>query len=176
MHKFLEYTILFVVMVILQVFLFSRIGISMYVNPLVYIAFILLLPMEISGVLLLGLAALLGISVDFFMGTAGINTIATLFVAFCRPTALALLVGKDEVKDGGVPNVNRIGLKKFLRYAGILILLHCTLFFMLETLSWRFFYLTLIRIALSAAVTLLLVYFCQQLFSVNRPGGYRSVE
>ncbi len=176
MHKFLEYAVLFVTMVLLQVFLFSRIGISMYVHPLVYIAFILLLPMEISGGWLLMLAALLGVSVDFFMGTAGINTIAILFVAFCRPTALLLLVGKDEVKDGGVPNVNRLGLKKFLRYAGVLIFLHSVLFFMLETLSWRFFYVTLLRIVLSAGVTLLLVYFCQQLFSVNRPGGYRSAE
>ncbi len=176
MHKFLEYTILFVAMVLLQVFLFSRIGISMYVHPLVYIAFILLLPMEIPGGWLLMLATLLGISVDFFMGTAGINTISTLFVAFCRPTALLLLVGKDEVKDGGVPNVNRLGLKKFLRYAGVLIFLHSALFFMLETLSWRFFYVTLLRIVLSTIVTLLLVYFCQRLFAVNRPGGYRSTE
>ncbi len=176
MHKFLEYTILFVALVLLQVFLFSRIGVSMYVHPLVYVAFVLLLPMEISGSGLLMLAALLGISVDFFMGTAGINTIAILFVAFCRPTALLLLVGKDEVKDGGVPNVNRLGLKKFLRYAGVLIFLHSVVFFMLETLSWRFFYVTLLRIVLSSAVNLVLVYFTQRLFAVNRPGGYRGTE
>lgn len=106
-------------MVILQVFLFSRIGISIYVNPLVYIAFLILLPMEIAGALLLVLGMVLGMTVDFFMGTAGINTIATLFAAFCRPAVLTLLVGKDEVKEGGVPNVNRIGLKRFLRYAGV---------------------------------------------------------
>lgn len=49
MYRLLEYGILFFVMVILQVFLFSRIGISIYVNPLVYIAFLILLPMEIAG-------------------------------------------------------------------------------------------------------------------------------
>ena len=53
MYRLLEYGILFFVMVILQVFLFSRIGISIYVNPLVYIAFLILLPMEIAGALLL---------------------------------------------------------------------------------------------------------------------------
>lgn len=113
MYRLLEYGILFFVMVILQVFLFSRIGISIYVNPLVYIAFVILLPMEIAGALLLVLGMVLGMTVDFFMGTAGINTIATLFAAFCRPAVLTLLVGKDEVKEGGVPNVNRIGLKRF---------------------------------------------------------------
>ena len=73
MYRLLEYGILFFVMVILQVFLFSRIGISIYVNPLVYIAFLILLPMEIAGALLLVLGMVLGMTVDFFMGTAGIK-------------------------------------------------------------------------------------------------------
>ena len=159
MHRTLQYAILFIVMVILQIFLFSRIGISVYVHPLVCIAFIVLLPMEIAPLALLGLALLQGVTLDFFMATAGIHTIAAL---------LAVLVGKDEVKDGGVPNVNRIGAKKFVRYASAMILIHSTAFFLLEALSWSFFYRTALRIALSSAVTLPLVYFCQKLFSVNR--------
>ena len=168
MHRTLQYAILFIVMVILQIFLFSRIGISVYVHPLVCIAFIVLLPMEIAPLLLLTLGLLMGVTMDVFMGTAGINTIATLFVAFCRPTLLNLLAGKDEVKDGGIPNVNRLGIKKFIKYASFMVLLHSTVFFIFETLSLHFFYLTLLRILLSSAVTLLLVYFCQRLFSVNR--------
>ena len=159
MHRTLQYAILFIVMVILQIFLFSRIGISVYVHPLVCIAFIVLLPMEIAPLALLGLGLLLGVTLDFFMATAGIHTV---------PALLNVLVGKDEVKDGGVPNVNRIGAKKFVRYASAMILIHSTAFFLLEALSWGFFYRTALRIALSSAVTLPLVYFCQKLFSVNR--------
>lgn len=168
MYRILEYTILFVVMVILQIFLFSRIGISMYVHPLVYIAFIILLPMEVLPVVLLSCGLLMGVTMDFFMASAGINTIATLFVAFCRPTLLNRLVGKDEVRDGGIPNVNRLGIGKFIKYALCMILLQCIIFFVFETLTLHFFYITLLRIVLSAVVTLLLVYFCQRLFSVNR--------
>ena len=168
MYRTLEYTILFVVMALLQVFLFSRIGVSVYIHPLAYVAFIILLPMEIAPLLLLTLGLLMGVTMDVFMGTAGINTIATLFVAFCRPTLLNLLAGKDEVKDGGIPNVNRRGSKNFIKYASFMVLLHSTVFFIFETLSLHFFYLTLLRILLSSAVTLLLVYFCQRLFSVNR--------
>ena len=75
MYRLLEYGILFFVMVILQVFLFSRIGISIYVNPLVYIAFLILLPMEIAGALLLVLGMVLGMTVDFFIGKPPKNTI-----------------------------------------------------------------------------------------------------
>ena len=102
------------------------------------------------------------------MATAGIHTVAALLAAFCRPALLNVFVGKDEVKDGGVPNVNRIGAKKFVRYASAMILIHSTAFFLLEALSWSFFYRTALRIALSSAVTLPLVYFCQKFFSVNR--------
>lgn len=172
MCRLIEYGILYVVMVILQVFLFSRIGISVYVHPLAYIAFIILLPMSTPGAVLLLLAAALGMTIDLFMGTAGINTIATLFAAFCRPSALILLLGKDEVKEGGVPNVNRVGLARFLRYATVMVLLHSSLFFILESLTWHFFYLTLLRIICSSVVTLILVYFCQKFFSVNRQSGY----
>ena len=168
MHRTLQYAILFIVMVILQIFLFSRIGISVYVHPLVCIAFIVLLPMEIAPLALLGLGLLLGVTLDFFMATAGIHTVAALLAAFCRPALLNVLVGKDEVKDGDVPNVNRIGATKFVRYASAMILIHSSAFFLLETLSWSFFYRTALRIALSSAVTLPLVYFCQKLFSVNR--------
>lgn len=168
MQRTVEYALLFIVMIVLQVFVFSRLGISVYVNPLVYIACIVLLPMEIAGALLLLIAFLLGVTMDFFMGMAGINTIATLFAAFCRPTLLTYLIGKDEVKDGGVPNVNRIGRKKFLRYAGVMIFLHSALFFTLESLSWDYFYYIVLRIICSWAVCLFIVYFVQKFFSVNR--------
>ena len=74
-----------------------------------------------------------------------------------------------------MPNVNRIGLKRFLRYAGVIVLLHGTVFFVLESLTWSFFYLTLLRIICSSVITLLLVYFCQKLFAGNRQGGYGEI-
>ena len=63
----------------------------------------------------------------------------------------------------------------FLRYAGVIVLLHGTVFFVLESLTWSFFYLTLLRIVCSSVITLLLVYFCQKLFAVNRQGGYGEI-
>ena len=42
MHRTLPYISLFVVTVLLQVFLFDNLSISIYLNPLVYVAFLLL--------------------------------------------------------------------------------------------------------------------------------------
>ncbi len=172
MRRTLEYTILFLVLVILQALLFSRMGVSIYVNPLVYIAFVILLPMEIAGALLLVLAMVLGMAVDLLTGMAGLNTIATLFAAFCRPTVLTLFVGKEVVKDGGVPNVSRIGQRHYWYYATVMVLLHNTTFFLIESLTWSLFFPTLLRIVCSSALVLLLLYFLQQFFAVGKTGGH----
>ena len=40
MHRTLPYLALFAVVVLLQVFLFDNLSISIYLNPLVYVAFV----------------------------------------------------------------------------------------------------------------------------------------
>lgn len=168
MYKVIEYTILFVVVVLLQFFLFNNLNLGVYINPLIYVGFIVLLPMEIPAILLLLLGLAMGMVMDATMGTSGINTAASLFIAFVRPLVLNLTVGKDEVRDGGVPSTERLGMSKYYRYTSILIFLHCFIFFTLESLTWTFYYLTLLRIILSSFVTVVLVYFCQLLFTVKR--------
>ena len=46
MHRTLPYLALFAAVVLLQVFLFDNLSISIYLNPLVYVAFIALLPLD----------------------------------------------------------------------------------------------------------------------------------
>lgn len=91
MHKTLPYLALFAVVVLLQVFLFDNLSISIYLNPLVYVAFIALLPLDTPPVVLLLSGLATGVTMDLAMGAAGVNTIATLLIAFARPTLLGLL-------------------------------------------------------------------------------------
>lgn len=161
MYRVLEYAMFFATLLLLQVFLFNNLDLSVYINPLVYVAFVLLLPMELAPVwvLLLGLA--IGGATDIMTGMAGLNTIATLFTAFSRRHAMMLTIGKESVGDGGIPCSARIGGGKFVRYASVAVLLHCLIFFTFEALTFRFFHLTLLKTLLSAAVTVALVYFSQ---------------
>ena len=161
MHKTLEYGIFFVVLVLLQAFLFNNLDLGVYINPLVYVGFILLLPMEVSSIAVLMLGLLLGVTTDFMVGTAGLNTIATLFTAFTRRQTMTLMIGKETVGEGGAPLSARIGTGKFLRYISVAVLLHCIVFFTFEAMSFRYFHLTLLKILLSSAVTVTLVYVSQ---------------
>jgi len=71
MHRTLPYISLFVVTVLLQVFLFDNLSISIYLNPLVYVAFVALLPLDTPPVVLLASGLAMGVTMDFAMGAAG---------------------------------------------------------------------------------------------------------
>ena len=161
MLKGLEYAGIFVAMVLLQVLLFNNIQVGGFLNIYGYLLFVLLLPMNIPGWALLLCAASIGVSVDFVCGMAGINTIATVFVAFIRPLVLRLFVGHDEIADGGVPSSGRIGMRRFVLYAGTSVLVQNTIIFMLEVLSFENFAYTAFRIAVSTIVSVAVICFCQ---------------
>ena len=82
MYRIVTYTLLFLVTVLLQIFLFDNLSVSIYLNPLIYIAFILLLPVDTPAVLLLFAGVAMGVVMDMLMGTAGINTMACVLMAF----------------------------------------------------------------------------------------------
>lgn len=167
MHRIIEYTALFLVVVLLQFFLFSNLSLGVYINPLIYVAFLVLLPMQLSAFAVLMLGFMLGVVMDFMMGTFGINTVACLFVAFSRPLMLRINIGSDEIKDGGIPCVRRLGALKFIRYAALFIIVHSLIYFSLETATTAYYYLTLLRVAISSVISLGLIYACQFFFTLK---------
>lgn len=161
MYRILEYAFFFAILLLLQVFLFNNLDLGVYIHPLVYVAFILLLPMELAPIWVLMLGLTMGAAADMATGTPGLNTIATLFTAYARRWAMMLMIGKEGVGDGGIPCSSRIGSGKFLRYATLVVFLHCLVFFVFEALTFRFLHLILLKIFLSTAVTTALIYFTQ---------------
>lgn len=158
MIRFLEYAATFVLLVILQEFVFDNINLGGVVNPYIYIMFIILLPLDTAGWMLLMLGFGAGATVDFMSGTAGLQTIASTWLAFVRPTVAGLLLGKDLVYDGGIPNAGRVGTGKFLRYLAVMVVLFNIPFFILEDLSGSAGVLAL-RIVLSSAFSVGIIYF-----------------
>jgi hypothetical protein len=139
MNYTLRYIGLFVAAIVLQLFLFDSLNLGPYINPLVYVAFIVLLPMNIGRFALLVTGLAMGVSMDMFTGSAGLHTIATLAVAYARPFVLNVIVGKEYVVEGGVSSTKTIGPGKFARYASIIVYLQCILFFSLEAINWSYF-------------------------------------
>lgn len=165
MRNPLLYIFFFIVVILLQLLVFDKALWGVYLHPLAYVAIVLLLPMQMHPALVLTVGLLTGVTMDLFTGDAGLNTIATLPVAILRPALLPLLAGRDQMKEGGAPVAATVGSGKFARYSLVMILIHCIIYFCFESLSWAQLNITLLRIVLGTAVTFLLVWLLQMLFS-----------
>ncbi len=164
MVRLLSYALLFLISILFQTFLFDNLTISVYFSPLVYIAFIALLPMQTQPIVMLLCGLLSGVTMDWAMGLEGINTSVTLLAAFSRRAVLNVACGKENVREGGVPTVWRMGNYSFLLYLVLFISLHHLSFFLLESLSWSLLPFVLIRFTVSTAVSVCIVWLSSQLF------------
>ena len=164
MYYIIKYSVLYVVVALLQIMFFGNLDLGLYVVPLVYISFVMLLPMELAPILMLLLGLVMGVSMDLLMATAGVNTIVSLFTAYFRRRIIELSIGKAVFSDGGIPTIRRCGLGKMLRYVSFFTLLHCSLFITIETLSFAFLDVMLLQIFVSSLFTIVVVLLISMVF------------
>ncbi|MBS2212613.1 rod shape-determining protein MreD [Carboxylicivirga mesophila] len=165
-----RYLFNFVFFTLIQVLVLNNIQLSGYVNPYLYILFIITLPFETPGWLLLLLGFTSGMAVDLFSNTPGMHASATVFVSFLRPYVLRLFAPREEYQPGTIPTMAYYGLGWFLRYAAILVLGHHLFLFFIEVFSLTHFFSTLLR-ALSSTVFTLILIIVAQLFSQGKKQG-----
>ena len=161
---FLKNTGRFIFLILFQVLILNNIQLNGYINPYFYIYFILLLPFETPRWLLLLSAFLLGISLDVFTNTIGLNASACVLMAFVRPFVISSISTGTEFMIGHSPSLKNQGLKWFAYYSVILVLVHHFSLFYLEIFRFKEFFQTLIRVLLSSLFTLLLVFIAEYLF------------
>ncbi len=149
------------VLVSIQVFMLNNIQFSGFVNPYFYVLFILLLPFETPGWLLLSLGFTMGLAIDIFSNTPGLHASATVFMSFLRPTVLNYLAPRDGYVPGTFPRIYYYGLKWFFKYSLILILAHHFFLFYIEVFRFSDFFQTFTRVILSSAFTIFLVVISQ---------------
>lgn len=148
----------FIIIVILQVFVFNNIQLSGYINPFFYIFFILILPFDTPKYLLLIIAFVLGLTIDMFCDTAGLHISATVFMAFLRPGIINLISGKKDFEPKISPGLHSMDASWVVTYSLLLIFFHHTFLFFLEVFSFTDFFATLWRSILSTIVTFIFVF------------------
>ncbi len=157
----LKYLLQFVALVVTQLLIFNNIELSGFINPYVYILFILLLPFEVPGLVLLVSAFMTGLVMDLFMGTPGVHSTATVLMAFARPGVLAIFSPREGYQSGTLPRLQQFGLEWFAKYAVMLVLIHHITLFYLEVLTFHHFFSTFLRALLSALLTSLILIISQ---------------
>lgn len=160
------YPLQFVFFVLLQSVVLNNIQFSGFVNPYIYILFILWLPLETPKGILLFLGFILGISIDIFANTLGMHTAATVFLAFCRPLILQFIAPRDGYEINQKPGIKDFGWSWFIIYASSLTFLHHLFLFYVEVFRFSDFFNTLGRVIASWFFSLIIILIAQ-LFRYN---------
>lgn len=153
----------FFFLIIFQVLILNHINLGGYINPYFYIYFILLLPFDTPKWILLAAAFILGCSIDVFTHTLGLNAAACVLMAFARPFVISAISSGPESLLGDTPSLRNQGMKWFLYYSVILVVIHHFALFFLEIFRLSEFAGTLVRVLLSSAFTLVLVFISEYL-------------
>ena len=153
-NSILRFGLIFILLILFQVLLFNNIQFSGYVNPYVYLLFILLLPVEIPSWLLLLLSFATGLIMDFFSGSPGMHASATLLAGFIRPYVLRIISPREGYEPNAEPSMLAYGFRWFLSYALLMVIVHHTALFYLEVFRFTDFFRTLLRVLLSSFFSL----------------------
>lgn len=153
----------FILLVLLQVFLLNNINLSGYINPYVYILFIILYPFDGNSTLLILWSFLLGLCIDIFEDSGGVQAAASVFVAFMRPLVLKYSFGVSY--EYNVVKLSKAGMGEKITYLGSLIIMHHLIMYILEVFNFNHSILILKSTLFSSLFSFILIYSSILLFS-----------
>jgi rod shape-determining protein MreD len=158
----------FIFLILLQVMVLNHVQFSGYVNPYVYILFVMMLPLETPRWLTLLLGMLTGLLIDMFANSGGMHAAATVIMAYMRPAVLRLISPREDYDSEMSITPQRMGLKWFLAYASMMILIHHFAFFYIEVFRFSEFFITFFKAIFNSLITLVIVFLGMFLFAKKK--------
>ena len=132
----LKFSVLFFIMLLLQVLICNHIAIFNVAVPIIFIYFIIRLPISIGQGWLFTLSFLLGLIVDICADTPGVNALScTLLAALKKPIYYAYVPKDDKTMDL-IPSISSLGVATYCKFLVTLIGIYCILVFSIEYFSF----------------------------------------
>ena len=146
----------FIGLVLIQVLILNQMHINGYATPYVFIYFILKFHSRVSQNELMLWAFFLGLTVDVFCNTPGMNAASATCLAFFRNTFLKMITLRSLDEDFE-PGIKALGISAFLRYILLSCILYCTLFLMIDNFSFFNLPVLLFKIITSMVTTFICI-------------------
>ncbi len=153
----LQFILLGFILVLAQVIVFNHICLFNVAVPLVFIYLLVRLPITLSVNWMLTIGFFLGLIVDIFSDTYGMNTLACTIEAMMRKPILRLYVPREEDLTRPEPSMYSLGTATYLKYLLTLTLLYCGLIFLIEAFTFFNPVRLLLRIVFSTILSMALM-------------------
>lgn len=146
----------FIILVLFQVLILNQMHINGYATPFLYIYFILQFRSRAGQKELMVWAFILGLAIDMFSNTPGMNAAAATCLAFVRTIFLKMVTLRD-LDENFHPSIKLMGFGPYFRYVLLCSTLFCILFFSINTFSFSHFFTTFFKILASTITTSLCI-------------------
>ncbi len=135
-----------------------------FIHPVVYPLFFILLPLRTPRPLLLLLAFALGLGVDVFYDSWGVHAGASVFSANLRSWVLGKLEPRGGYNVNFSPTQVRMGSRWFYSYAGIMMAIHLLAYYGLDYFSPYFLGQILIKSLFSFIQSMIFIIIVMHIF------------
>lgn len=135
-RSILRYFLLFILCVLVQALIFNKIVLFHVAVPIVFIYFIIRLPINLNLPYLFTLSFLLGLTVDIFSDTPGVNALACTIIAALKTPIFYAYTPKDDNTMRLTPGVSTMGIGGYSKYLLSFVVIYCILAFSIEYFSF----------------------------------------
>lgn len=156
MIQALQRVVWFVVLVLIQTQILNHVHIMGYATPMLYIYYLLVLDSEIPRKNILLQAFVLGLCVDIFSNTPGVNAGAATLLAFIRRPLLQMQMLR-ETTDAYEPGIRSMGIGPFLRYVSGAVLVFVVTVRLMAAFNFAHVGELLLRIVTDAVITIVCI-------------------
>lgn len=157
----------FLLLLTLQIIVVNNIRFFGYINPHIYLLFVFLYPLQEKRSNFLILSFLLGLCVDIFSNSGGINAAATVFVAYIRLNVLIIILNKYDL-DYKLFKLGKEQFIKILLFVSALTFTHHFIVYYLDYFSMQKFGTVLAKSAANSIFTIIICLLSITIFTPKK--------
>lgn len=154
----INFILLFIALVLAQAVIFNHLILFRCAVPMVFVYLLVRLPMSISPTAMLTIGFVLGLCVDTFSDTLGLNTIGCTVLAFVRRPIFHFLAPHEDDIMTVQPTAEAMGLPAYIKYLLSMVAVYCFTVFIVEAFGFFHPLILIMRAAASTLYTFLLLY------------------
>lgn len=146
----------FILVILLQVMLFNHLHIGSWGMPMMYIIFLLNLPIRVPRWAEMLLGFTIGLIMDIWTSSLGIHIAACVALSFLRPILLNMSTQDIErIKDH--VSSKTVGTGVYIKMAILLTFIHHLIVFSLETWNMHHWWIVIVQTVISSILTLIII-------------------
>ena len=155
-RNIIHFVILFFVLVLAQA-ICSKICLFNVAVPIIFIYFIIRLPLSLGVNWLMTISFFIGLVIDIFNNSLGMNALSCVILAITKRPVFRLYFPREDDITDTIPSIDSLGLSVYFRFMSSLTLIYCALLFGIQAFSLMNISLTILRIAASSLLSIILI-------------------